>query len=172
MKASWRIPIGGRLKRAQIIRGITLAWLVLLIVGSLHPARMLVVVGSLKRDSNPLVFVESLPPAAPLVAIGSFQAVMPGPVVVMHRAIHWLAFGGAAFLQLLLSRNRRQEMCSVIATCLLGLSLEYLQHLIYHIPMEWYDVRAENDALAALVALALYRLAGTSMDEIASTWLR
>lgn len=109
-------------KRARIIRRITQAWLLLLIVGSLQPAR-------------------------------------PGPVVGLHREIHWLAFAGATFLLLVLSRNRRQEIRSVIAACLLGLSLEYLQHLIYRNPMEWRDVR--DDTLAVLVAFVLYRLAGT-----------
>jgi hypothetical protein len=35
--------------------------------------------------------------------------------------------------------------------------LEYLQHLIYHKATEWFDVR--DDALAILVALAVYWLA-------------
>ncbi|MBZ5723983.1 MAG: hypothetical protein LAP87_03215 [Acidobacteriia bacterium] len=93
-----------------------------------------------------------------LVIAGSLQPVRPRPVAGLHHEIHWLAFAGAALLLLLLSRNRRQEIRSVIALCLLALSLEYLQHLVYRTAMEWRDVRA--DSLAILAALALYRLAG------------
>ena len=108
-------------KRARIILRITQVWLLLLIVGSLQPARL-------------------------------------GQGVALHRGIHWLAFAGTAFLLLLLSRNRRQEIRSIIAACLLGLSLEYLQHIIYRKPMEWWDVR--DDILSILAAFALYHFTG------------
>jgi len=75
----------------------------------------------------------------------------------MHREIHFFAFAGAAIL-LLLSWNRRQEVRVVIAVFLMGVFLEYLQHLIYHNTMEWRDVR--DDALAILAGFAAYRLAG------------
>jgi NhaP-type Na+/H+ or K+/H+ antiporter len=88
-------------------------------------------------------------------------------VVGHHRGIHWLAFAGAAVLLLLLSRNRRQEIRSVIGVCLLGLTLEYVQHLIYRNIMEWWDVR--DDALAVLAAFMLYRLAGTCGAAFAVT---
>ena len=92
-----------------------------------------------------------------LAIVGFLQPARPGPLVGLHREIHWLVFAGAAFLLLLLSRTRRQELCSVTVTFFLGLSLEYLQHLVYHHTMEWLDVR--DDALAILVTLALYRSA-------------
>jgi hypothetical protein len=63
-----------------------------------------------------------------LLVIGSLQPARPGPVHAMHREIHFLAFGGAAFLLLLVTRNRREEIGVVVGGCLLGLSLEYLQH--------------------------------------------
>jgi hypothetical protein len=63
---------------------------------------------------------------------------------------------GAAFLLCALSRNRRQEVRGALAVFLLGLSLEYLQHLIYHNAMEWWDVR--DDALAILAAFTIYHL--------------
>jgi hypothetical protein len=174
----WRIDISGILQRPRIIRRITLAWLLLVVLGSLHasslfevveilrPARLRLAVASW-HHAGLRAAVESLNPARLLVAVGPLHPVEPGPVVDLHRGIHWLAFGGAAFLLLLLSRNRRQEILSVIATCLLGLSLEYLQHLIYHIEIEWFDVR--DDALAALVALALYGLAGTCKAAFRAT---
>jgi hypothetical protein len=120
----WRIAIEYILKnRARILLRITQAWLLLLIVGSLQPAR-------------------------------------PGAVVSVHREIHWLGFACPTFFLLLLSRNRRQEIRILIGVFLLGLSLEYLQHLFYRNPMEWWDVR--DDAFAILAAFALYRLAGAA----------
>ena len=57
---------------------------------------------------------------------------------------------------------------SAIGVFLLGLSLEYLQHLIYRNPMEWRDVR--DDTLAILAAFALYQFArwraGGSMPPV------
>ena len=104
-----------------VLRVVTNLWLILLIAGSLQPAR-------------------------------------PSLVTDVHREIHWLAFAGAAGLLFCLSRNYCQEILSVIATFLLGLSLEILQHLIYGNRMEWRD--AADDALAVLIAFALYRLTG------------
>ena len=71
----------------------------------------------------------------------------------LHREIHWLAFAVATFLLLLLCRNRRQEIESAIGVFVLGLSLEYLQHLIYRNPMEWWDVRDDSFAIFAAFAL-------------------
>jgi hypothetical protein len=95
-----------------------------------------------------LVIFGSLQPSRPLLVRSSN----------VHLGIHCVAFAGAAFLLLLLSTSRRQEICSVTAACLLGLSIEYLQHLIYHISIEWHDVR--DDWLAILLIFAFYRLAG------------
>ena len=47
------------------------------------------------------------------------------------------------------------------------LSLECLQHLIYHNLMEWRDVR--DDTLAVLAAFVLYRLGGTCKAAFAAT---
>jgi hypothetical protein len=118
------------MNRPKIIRLIAQAWLLLVIVGSLQPAR-------------------------------------PWHSVAVHRGIHWLAFAGLALVLLLPSRNPRQEIHSVIAACLLGLSLEYLQHLVYLKPIEWWDVR--DDTFAILAAFALYRLAGTCRAVFAAT---
>ena len=99
--------------------------------------------------------------------VGSLQPARPALVASLHPEIHMLAFAGAAFLLLYLSRNRRQEIRNVLATCLLGLSLEYLQHLVYRNPMEWRDVR--DDTLAVLAAFALYRSAGICRTVFAAT---
>jgi hypothetical protein len=93
-----------------------------------------------------------------LLIVGSLQPARPSLVIAYHRELHWLAFAGAAFLVLLLSRNRRQEIRSAIAVFLLGLSLECLQHLLYRNPIEWWDAR--DDALSIIAAFALYQFLG------------
>ena len=102
-----------------------------------------------------------------LLIVGSLQPGRPAPIVGVHREIHWLAFAGVTLLLLLLSHTRRQEIRGVFATCLLGLSLEYLQHLIYRNAVEWRDVR--DDTLAILAAFALYRLARSSKAVLMPT---
>ncbi len=111
----------------------------MLVVGSLQPAR--------------LFTLGSLLSGRPLQAAFANLA-QPGPASDLHREIHWLAFGCAALLLLLLARNRREQAYNVIALSLLGLSLEYLQALIYHNPVEWFDVR--DDVLATAAVFAVY----------------
>jgi hypothetical protein len=89
---------------------------------------------------------------------GSLQPARPAPVRGLHSATHWLAFAGTTFLLLLLCRNRREEIRAVAATCLMGLLLECLQHVIYRNAMEWRDVR--DDTLAVFMAFTLYHVAG------------
>jgi ABC-type Fe3+-siderophore transport system permease subunit len=104
-----------------MIRGVTVAWLLILIFGSLQPVR---------------------------------PTRMPSPG--RHAGLHWVAFSGAALLLLLVSSSRRRKIGSGVLLCLLGLALEYLQHVLYHIGIEWPDVR--NDCLAVLATFTLYRL--------------
>ena len=94
-----------------------------------------------------------------LLIIGSLQPARPGLVTGVHREIHWLAFAGGALLLFLLSSTRRQQILRAFAIFFLGLSLEFLQHLIYRNPLEWRDIA--DDGVAILVAFALYRLTGT-----------
>lgn len=102
-----------------------------------------------------------------VLVVGSLQPARPASVVGLHREIHWLAFAGLVILLLLLSHTRHQEIRGVFATCLLGLSLEYLQHLIYQNAIEWRDVR--DDTLATLGAFALYRLTSTCKSAFEPT---
>lgn len=90
-----------------------------------------------------------------LLIVGSLQPARPGPVHGLHRELHWLAFAVAAWLLFALSRSRRQAIGSALAVFGLGLGLEFLQHLIYRNPLEWWDVR--DDTLAVLVAFAVYQ---------------
>jgi len=125
MTVSPKIHLGAALKHPRIVRVVALVWLLLVIVGSLQPAR-------------------------------------PSPIrpFYVHELIHWGAFAGASFLLLLLSATRRQEIAAVIATCLLGLAIEYLQHIMYRNAIEWRDVT--DDCLAILVSFAVYRFATIS----------
>jgi predicted membrane channel-forming protein YqfA (hemolysin III family) len=97
-----------------------------------------------------------------VLIVGSLQPVRPaamvGPAgISLHRAIHWLAFAGAALLLLALSSCRRQEIRNAVVLVLLGVSLEYLQHVLYRNSMEWWDIR--DDTLAILAAFVLYHFA-------------
>jgi TRAP-type uncharacterized transport system fused permease subunit len=93
-----------------------------------------------------------------LLIVGSLQPARPGIVKGTHRPIHYVAFAGTALLLFPLSRTRRRETLGALAIFFLGVSLELLQHLIYRSNLEWRDVA--DDALAILLAFALYRLTG------------
>lgn len=98
-----------------------------------------------------------------LVVLGSLQPHRPRFLAssTLHREIHWLAFAGTGFGLLLLVPNRGQELRRVLAAGLLGLSLEYLQHILYASPLEWGDVR--DDCVATLAGFVLYRLASVHL---------
>jgi hypothetical protein len=89
---------------------------------------------------------------------GSLLPARPGVVAANHRTIHWLAFAVAASLTFAASRTRWKEILGAVAIFSLGLSLEFLQHLIGRNPMEWRDV--SDDGFAILAAFTLYRLTG------------
>ena len=95
-----------------------------------------------------------------LLIVGSLQPSRPGVVTGHHREIHWVAFAGAAFLLFSVSSTRRQQILRAFAIFILGVSLEFLQHLIYRNRMEWRDIA--DDGVAILAAFALYRLTGAS----------
>jgi hypothetical protein len=116
---------------------IAAVWISCLIVGSLLPYRTKLALGT--RPAH------AANPRAPVVTL-------------KHRAIHWLSFGGAALLLLLLARNRHQEIAAVAATIALGCFIEFAQHVMYRNDIEWWDMRHDTyGALAALVLLRFYR---------------
>jgi len=92
-----------------------------------------------------------------LLIVGSLQPARPHAIAGLHRGIHLLAFGVGAFLLFSLSRTWRQQALSALATCSLGLLLEYLQHMIYRNPMEWWDVR--DDTFAVVLAFLVMHIA-------------
>ena len=97
----------------------------------------------------------------------------------MHRYFHFVAF---AITALLLRQcvagwglppspvALRASVTAVLATIALGGIIESLQHLIYHIQMEWWDVRDDSLAAAAAILLghairAALRRPGPSMKK-------
>jgi hypothetical protein len=79
-----------------------------------------------------------------------------------HRALHWLSFGGLAFLVTLLGRNRRERLLAPAAVAGLGVSIEYLQHVIYANALETWDIRDDLFACLAGLLCALLVLAAKS----------
>ncbi len=92
------------------------------------------------------------------VIAGSLQPARPGIIAPAHRELHWLAFGGGAFLLFTLARTLLQEIVRAAAIFGFALLLEILQYSANRRYMEWRDVR--DDSLAVLVALAIYRWTG------------
>ena len=64
----------------------------------------------------------------------------PGP---SRTPTYWPSAGWRA--SLLPARSRRPEIHAAVTVCLMGLALEFLQHVFYRNAMEWWDVR--DDAL-------------------------
>jgi hypothetical protein len=93
-----------------------------------------------------------------VLIVGSLQPARPLIVKGVHSELHWVAFGGAAFLLYCLAETRRQEILRAFSMFFLGLTLEVTQYLMNQYQMEWHDVR--DDGLAILAAFALYRLTG------------
>jgi hypothetical protein len=70
-----------------------------------------------------------------------------------HRIAHWLSFGSLAFLLAIISRTLPQRLLTTTAVVSLGIAIEWVQHIIYHNPVETWDIR--DDAYAALAGLLL-----------------
>lgn len=102
-----------------------------------------------------------------LLIVGSLQPARPGILKGNHRPVHYVAFAGATLLLLASAYTRRQKVLSAIGVFFLGISLEFLQHLIYRNPMEWRDIG--DDGLAILAALALYYLTGAWKPGLGQT---
>ncbi len=68
-----------------------------------------------------------------------------------HRIVHWVSFGGLAFVLALLGRNTKQRVLASATAAGLGVAIEYLQYVIYVNPLETWDIR--DDLCASLVGL-------------------
>ena len=66
-----------------------------------------------------------------------------------HRLYHFVAFGSTALLLLLVAATRGEQFAAVAGTILLGVSLEYVQHWVFHGALEWWDIR--DDTIGVLL---------------------
>jgi VanZ family protein len=74
-----------------------------------------------------------------------------------HHIAHLFGFGALAFLATVgFSRTGRMSVWPAAASFLLGLAIEFLQHLQNQKPVEWQDVR--DDAIGVLVVAAISHL--------------
>jgi hypothetical protein len=86
-----------------------------------------------------------------------------------HRAVHFLGFGGAAFLLTLAVRTSRERLLAIAAVIAIGVSLEFVQYRLGRTPFELWDVR--DDAIAAVLAAAAAMLGTHSnggQDQVGS----
>lgn len=82
-----------------------------------------------------------------LLTATSLQPLRPKPVAPLHRPFHFVAFTVTAVLM------HKRAAIAFPATILFGVALELAQSLLYHNPVEWWDIR--DDALGALVGVML-----------------
>ena len=90
-----------------------------------------------------------------LIAV-SLQPIRPGaesPVHQMHRHFHFAAFSLTAFLLWRLLPGIKAALVSIA----IGLFIEVMQYLLYHGPMEWWDVR--DNTISAIVTILLLHTA-------------
>jgi hypothetical protein len=94
------------------------------------------------------------------IAVGTttFQAAQEqvAPPGLEHRLCHFVAFGVAAGLLLLLAATRWQEVRAVTSIMALGLTIEYVQHLALGSVFEWWDLR--DDWISVLAVFLAWTL--------------
>ena len=82
-----------------------------------------------------------------------------------HRILHILGFALPATMLFGLCRTRGAALggaCLLIST---GVALEYIQHRLYHNPLEWWDIRDNlTGILIGALAITVYRLTLTRQD--------
>jgi VanZ family protein len=84
-----------------------------------------------------------------VLTIGSLQPERPTHEHnALHRLFHFACFGILATLSRLVLKNQRSLLFIILACVILGVGLEFGQHLIYRIGIEWDDVR--DDAIGAV----------------------
>jgi len=73
-----------------------------------------------------------------------------------HRLYHLLSFGATAYLLTLIGRSNRERFYALLFVIALGTALELAQHLIFHSPFEWWDVRDDTIGVLAAAPLGLW----------------
>lgn len=122
--------------RRTVIRWVAIVWISGITAGSLMPTDLKIAIGSTTSE----------PVRSPRA---EFE----------HRLFHYVSFGVAALLLLLLASNHRQELIAAFAVAALGVTIELIQHFIMLYPLfEWDDVR--DDMIAIVVALIAIQFKG------------
>src|SRR4051812_17526476 len=111
------------------LRWLAVLWIAGVIAGSVMPTRLKLAFGT-TMESRP-----DYPPP-------NFS----------HRVYHFVSFGVAAMLLLLLATNLPQKLRASASVILLGVAIELTQHFILLNPyFEWWDVR--DDTISVLAAV-------------------
>jgi hypothetical protein len=72
-----------------------------------------------------------------------------------HRLLHFGCFACLAALARLAFNPRHTLACAVLASIAWGAAIEFAQHLVYHNPYEWEDLRDDAWGAAAGAAALL-----------------
>ncbi len=121
------------LARRRTLIVIAAVWIAALIAGSLLPVGAKNALGTTSRR--------------PAISLGRFGEPL-SKRLSEHRLVHFAAFGVTAFLLVTASRTTTQRMAAVAVTIGLGYAVEFLEHLVYRVDFEIWDVR--DDALAVI----------------------
>jgi hypothetical protein len=95
-------------------------------------------------------------PSRAKIALGTTtaRAVEARPPNREHRVVHFVGFGGAELLLLLLAINRRQQAHRIVGMVVLALGIELTQHFVLRGRyFEWWDVR--DDVMGILAAFLI-----------------
>jgi VanZ family protein len=109
-------------------------WILALVIGSFLPQQAKVALGT---------------------STASGQAVV-ARVAWTHGIVHYAAFGSTTLLLIVIARKPWQRHTAFLATIVLGVGIELLQHFLYGSDIELTDVR--DDAFAACAAYLIWRL--------------
>ncbi len=117
--------------RRSLIR-FALLWIALIIVGSLWPPGPKIALGTLTHSKDPAVRHRA---------------------EIRHRLAHFGVFGIAALLLAVVAANTKKRIAAIAGVIALAAVIEWLQHIIYASPFEYWDVR--DDTFAAIAGSAL-----------------
>lgn len=98
--------------------------------GSLLPTRTKLLLGTMRRDV--------------ILALPGWNV-----HVNVHRTLHMLAFGVAAWLLVRIAHTPRARALMALVVCALALSAEAGESLVFHNRMEWPDVIDDFVGIAA-----------------------
>ena len=121
-----------RLFTRRALLRFAIVWILLIVIGSFLPSKTKRALGTVTRSRVPAVRAMA---------------------VREHRVVHFVQFGIAALLLSVLGANLSQRSSALLGIIMLGLLIEYAQHLLGRGPLEWWDVR--DDTYSACVGCLL-----------------